>query len=426
MKQQNSALSFGTLRRVASGHIPGQVVIQFHNRCNAHCPQCGMRVTSRFERSKLEPDTIKRIIDAAVERGVRALSFTGGEPFLYQDELISLIDYAGKAGIEYIRTGTNGFMFRNADGDDFEARITKLAESLARTRLYTFWISVDSADPATHEEMRGLKGIIAGIEKALPIFQEHGIYPSANLGINRNTGGPYELASGDGKSVPEQFYETFRTSFRTFYQFVIDLGFTIVNACYPMSLSAEDAGNLQAVYTATSEDNVINFTDQEKVLLFQALFDTIPEYRSKVRIFTPRTSLHALIKQYGGNEAFAYPCRGGVDFFYIDSVDGNTYPCGYRGSENLGPFWDLGRNASHNHTEPFCKECDWECFRDPSELFGPLLQVFSRPVSLLKRFSNDGTYRRIWWDDVRYYGACDYFSGRKPLDERKLQKFALS
>ena len=62
----------------------------------------------------------RRIIDAAVKKGVGALSFTGGEPFLYIDELVSLIDYAGKAGIEYIRTGTNGYIFLNSERTDFK------------------------------------------------------------------------------------------------------------------------------------------------------------------------------------------------------------------------------------------------------------------------------------------------------------------
>lgn len=433
MKRQHAVRSFETLRQVIRGHIPGQLVVQVHNRCNAHCPQCGMRVSATLERSKLEPDTVKRIIDAAAAQGVRSLSLTGGEPFLYQDELLSLITYAGEAGIPYIRTGTNGFLFRHAERSDFEARITKLAEALARTRLYTFWISVDSADPATHEAMRGMPGVIAGIEKALPIFHAHGIYPAANLGINRNTGGPYQLSADSERTGPESFFASFREAFRLFYQRVIDLGFTIVNACYPMSLDANEphdggtpsAGTLQAVYAATSLDTVIRFSNQEKALLFRALFETIPEYRAKIRIFTPRTSLYALVKQYEGDEAFPYPCRGGVDFFYIDAVDGQTYPCGYRGSERLGPYWEFTqRPASAATSEPFCKACDWECFRDPSELFGPLLDLCQHPSRLLKKFWGDPQYRKLWWDDVRYYDACDYFCGRKPPDMRRLQRFA--
>lgn len=64
-----------------------------------------------------------------------------------------------------------------------------LAERLSKTNLRNLWISIDSADASTHEQMRGLHGVIEGIKIALPIFHEYGIFPAANLGINRNMGG---------------------------------------------------------------------------------------------------------------------------------------------------------------------------------------------------------------------------------------------
>lgn len=92
-----------------------------------------MRVTEGFQRSRLELDDVKQMIDAAVEKGVESISFTGGETFLYFDELIELMHHAGQAGIEYIRTGTNGFSFMNSHKADYEKRINKMAEALAKT-----------------------------------------------------------------------------------------------------------------------------------------------------------------------------------------------------------------------------------------------------------------------------------------------------
>ena len=97
-------------RSILNNRVPGQVVVQITDRCNARCPQCGMRATESFTRSTLATDAIKRIIDAAASRGVQAISFTGGEPLLDLPRLVELIRYAGDAGIPYIRTGTNGFM----------------------------------------------------------------------------------------------------------------------------------------------------------------------------------------------------------------------------------------------------------------------------------------------------------------------------
>ncbi len=402
-----------SLKQILKKRVPGQLVIQMTDHCNARCPQCGMRITEKFRRSRLSADNIKRIIDAAVQKGIKVISFTGGEPMLFLDDLSAAIDYAGKSGIKYIRTGTNGFFFMNSDKPDFQSRINRIAEKLANTPLRNFWISIDSAVPSVHEEMRGLPGVIAGIEKALPVFHDYGIYPSANLGINRNIGGIKTL---------RVFNEEFRDAFRKFYRFVINLGFTIVNSCYPMSIDNKDK-DLNPVYAATSHDSVVQFSPAEKAVLYKALMETIPEFRSKIRIFSPLTSLYVLYKEYSNHLKYipsAYPCRGGIDFFFISSKDGNTYPCGYRGNENLGKLWNLDLDGLD--TKNPCYQCDWECFRDPSELFGPVIHGLSAPFELFRKFRDDPHYFHLWSDDLRYYRACNFFNGREPPDYEELAK----
>ncbi|MGD8768970.1 MAG: radical SAM protein [Desulfobacterales bacterium] len=406
--------------------IPGQLVIQLTDKCNARCPQCGMRCTEKFQRTKLSLDDVKRILEAAAENGVKALSFTGGEPFLFFDELCRLMKYAGQLGIEYIRTGTNGFFLRNTNSPNFESKIKTIAEKLAGTPVRNFWISIDSAVPEIHEKMRGFPDVISGIEKSLPVFHEFGIYPSVNLGINRNMApniidmsiSKHEI----GSAFIQKIYRNYKAAFRMFYRFVIDLGFTMVNMCYPMSIVPDKKGSaLNAIYGATSPSNIVRFNATEKLLLFLALFQTIVEFRSKIRIFTPLCSLYALTMVLIDGPNAAYPCRGGIDFFFIDSRDGNTYPCGYRGNENFGKYWEIDWNKVRNKGD--CTMCDWECFRDPSELFGPLLQSISEPLKLIKKVKEYPQYFRLWWNDLKYYRACEFFNGRRAPNYKKLNNF---
>jgi hypothetical protein len=416
-------LRLKTLGRLARGRVPGQVVIQYTDRCNASCAQCGMRASSRFQRSTMQPEQVKRLIDAMAQRGVEAISFTGGEPLLCLDDIAPLISYAGQAGIRFIRTGTNGFIFRNPEAPDFLERVERIAATLAATPLNTFWISVDSAVAALHEQNRGFAGIVEGMRRALPIFHSHGLYPSANLGINRHTGGDGADAlpcTAPEDFEPEAFHQAARKAFHRFYSFVHALGFTIVNACYPMS--SEEGADSDAVYAATATDDFIRFSIAEKIQLFRALSDTVPEFRSRMRIFTPRSSLLALVRQYQGSTAYT-PCRGGIDFFFIDAKDMNTYPCGYRGGENLGKFWDLDLGALD--TPPFCDKCDWECFRDPSELVSPFAEALQHPLSLAGRLIRDAEMRALWLEDLRYYRACEYFNARRPPNLDRLSRFCL-
>lgn len=209
------------------------------------------------------------------------------------------------------------------------------------------------------------------------------------------------------------------------------MGFTIANTCYPMSIGAADSDSgLQAVYAATAGEAVVRFTEKEKVFLYQALAANVTRHRPYLRIFTPLCSLHALIAQHqtpgiaSGRTVKTAGCRGGIDYFFIGSDDGHTYPCGYRGREDLGPFPALNmRNTGHQQV---CRQCDWECFRDPSELFSPLLDTLHRPQKVLSRISHDSRFFSLWQKDLRYYAACGYFNGRTPPVSSRLARFAPS
>lgn len=405
--RSKTILGIRNIASVLRGRIPAQLIIQYTDNCNATCPQCSMRKTEGYKRSKLPKEEIHKIIDSAARQNIQAISFTGGEPFIYEVELIELIQYASEKGIPLIRTGTNGYMFKDWESPYFEYKMHKFAEKLSKTNLRNLWISIDSAESDTHEQMRGIEGVTKGIERALPIFHEHGIYPAANLGINRNTGGAGNISM---KMLDkDEFYLEFKQAFELFYSFVIDLGFTMTNACYPMSVGENVGLNINAVYGAASDSSVVTFSKEEKIQLFKALMDTIPEFRSRIRIFTPLASLYSLIKQYEGHEEFAFACRGGIDFFFIGAKDGNTYPCGYRGNENLGKFYDL--DIKSIASKPFCKECDWECFRDPSEQMGFVIEtIMNHTKSKIKK---DSAYNKLWKEDMVYYNKCDYFDGRK-------------
>ncbi len=408
-------LTFSLIQSLLRGRMLPQVVFQFTDHCQALCPQCGMRATEKFKRSRITVEQGKRLIDHAASQGVQFISFTGGEPLLFCDDLISLIEHAGQAGIPFIRTGTNGYLFRYNGQPDFEDKMHRLAEKLSQTKLYTFWISIDSAVAEVHENLRGMQGLFKGIEKALPVFHSHGIYPSVNLGINRMVGGTRLKYN---PLHPETFKEDVRKSFSAFYSTVINLGFTMANACYPMS--GEDSG--ENVYKATSTNDIVSFTRQEKALIFQTLGDVIPLFRSKIRIFTPRVALHALAREYRTGSISTYPCHGGIDFFFVDAAGRLSFPCGYRGEQSLGKFENL--EIANCKDKPHCRQCDWECFRDPSELYGPLMDLVRRPARFAARVLGDRKTLGLWINDLRYMRACSYFNGRVEPDYTKLTKYS--
>ena len=127
--KKNPLKSIGVWSCFLHGRSPGQVVIQYTDKCNALCAQCGMRASNDFPRTKMDPEKLKPQIEAMAQKGVQSISFTGGEPLLFLDEVIELANFASKAGIPYIRTGTNGFIFRGSKKPGFMSRISTIAEN---------------------------------------------------------------------------------------------------------------------------------------------------------------------------------------------------------------------------------------------------------------------------------------------------------
>jgi hypothetical protein len=259
----------GSILRVRA---PREVVIQITDRCNAACPQCAMRQGAGFVRSTMATDTALSAISRAAAAGVSAVAFTGGESLLDVTQISRYVRYARQRGIPITRTGTNGYLFAGADTRQAAAQAARLADVLASAGLNTLSIGLDCADPATHEATRGLPGVVAGIERALPVFHEAGLYP-----------------------------------------------------------------------TARREDDL------------------------------------------GQYAALDYGCLERV---------------------------------------PHCRRCDWERFRDPSELFGPVAGLPRLAVTAARSIEGRDRRLRLWRQDVRYALAAGFFDGRRPPDPTRLGAFA--
>jgi hypothetical protein len=72
-----------------------------------------------------------------------------------------------------------------------------------------------------------------------------------------------------------------------------------------------------------------------------------------------------------------------------------------------------------------CTDCEWECFRDPSELVAPLLQLRTQPTELWRHWRRHPQFYRHWLEDLRYARACGWFDGRQGLSSA-LAAFAAS
>ena len=88
-----------------------------------------------------------------------------------------------------------------------------------------------------------------------------------------------------------------------------------------------------------------------------------------------------------------------------------NYPCGYLGDRNLGEDINTVIRQRGRQT-PHCMKCHWECFRDPSQLFGIARNVFRSPISVFLKKELDPVMLKLWFGDLKYYAGNDLFNGR--------------
>lgn len=111
--------------------------------CNLKCSYCVAKSGPSVPRRALSLDTVKRLVDEAVELGFEQVFFTGGEPFIL-DEIYEMLSYASSC----IKTTvlTNAMLLRGQ-------RLGKLC-AIANENLIV-QASLDGGRPEDHDAYRG-------------------------------------------------------------------------------------------------------------------------------------------------------------------------------------------------------------------------------------------------------------------------------
>ncbi len=132
------------------------------HECNARCPHCYEKFLHDKFRSSLSTAQVKNVIDQFQRMGGCWIFFCSGE-FLLRKDAMEAIHYAHRRNMAVSLT-TNGLLLTE----------TKIAE-LKAAGLTDLIVSIDSADPARHDELRGVKGCFDKATTGLRIAKAMGL-----------------------------------------------------------------------------------------------------------------------------------------------------------------------------------------------------------------------------------------------------------
>ncbi|MBI5419432.1 MAG: GeoRSP system radical SAM/SPASM protein [Deltaproteobacteria bacterium] len=128
-------------------------------RCNFVCSHC----FSRLDRSpELSGEEARRVVDILSRHAVMFLNYGTGEPLLRED-LFPLTEYAVAKGMK-VTMNSNGSLVDGA-----------AAERIRQAGFHSVGISIDSADPRTHDAFRRMTGSFEKAVRAARLLKEKGV-----------------------------------------------------------------------------------------------------------------------------------------------------------------------------------------------------------------------------------------------------------
>lgn len=128
-------------------------------RCNFVCSHC----FSRLDRSpELSGEEALRVVDVLAGNRVMFLNYGTGEPLLRED-LFPLTEHAVSRGLK-VTMNSNGSLIGKA-----------AAERIRRAGFHSVGISIDSADPGTHDSFRRMPGSFDKAVRAAHSLREEGV-----------------------------------------------------------------------------------------------------------------------------------------------------------------------------------------------------------------------------------------------------------
>jgi GeoRSP system radical SAM/SPASM protein len=138
-------------------------------RCNFSCLHCYSREEDCAELSSAD---IRRIVDILAEKQVPFINFGGGEPLIRPD-LFEIAAYAAGKGLN-VSMNSNGWLL------DEQA-----AGRLRESGFKSVGISIDSAEPALHDDFRNMPGSFGRAVAALDALRRAGVRTTMSSVISR-------------------------------------------------------------------------------------------------------------------------------------------------------------------------------------------------------------------------------------------------
>ena len=149
---------------------PQYITICLTSRCNAKCMHCSSGTSKIIK--ELPSELVEKVLIELNRLGVFQIGFSGGEPLLHP-QIWEILRKAVEIGFN-VGIGTNGYIINH-----------HMVKRLKKIGIHHVQISLDSINPKSHDEFRGIKGLWTRAVNAVELLQQENILVNICMTPNR-------------------------------------------------------------------------------------------------------------------------------------------------------------------------------------------------------------------------------------------------
>lgn len=315
----------------AGQYRPRLVFWELTTGCNLRCIHCRASATELMSPQDLSYSECCRVVDQIAEYAPLILVLSGGEP-LWRRDVFDIAKYAKGKNMR-VALATNGTLIDEA-----------MAQRIHDAGIERVAISLDGADPVTHDTFRGHQGAFDSAMRGIRLLNELEVSTQINTTVSKH----------NEHQLPEILELAKRAGVQAFHMFLlvpVGCGLTIQDE---QAIHGEDAERILNWFYDRSLDSGLELKATCAPHYYRIMRQRRAESRRAGESVPelPKHGMHAVTKG----------CLAGSAVCFI-SHQGEVFPCGYlpvaAGSLRKQKFRDIWENA------PIFQE-----IRDPDNLEG--------------------------------------------------------
>jgi len=165
-------LAYSPVAKTSERFVPLIMSWNVTRECNMKCSHCYINATEKKLVNELTTSEAKALMDQIYKVSRPLLVLSGGEPLLRPD-IYELISYGSKIGLK-MGLGSNGSLIDEA-----------VARKLKQAGITTVSISIDSNNPAQHDEFRGVIGAWEKAVEACKALRKNNVLVQVNTTLTQ-------------------------------------------------------------------------------------------------------------------------------------------------------------------------------------------------------------------------------------------------